>query len=181
MANVAASRYARALFMLAEEKALLREYWESARFLLDVLTENAEFAAIFRHAQIDSAEKLALIEKTFKGSVPDDFLGLMDVVIRKNQEPEMEHILERFILLAKDALRHTDAVVETASPLTEAQLSALNEKLARLTGKTVTLTVVEKPELLAGFRVNVDGRVLDGTIRQKLDAFKRQLLNLPPA
>jgi len=178
MADVAVSRYARALFMLAEEKNQIREYGEFARLLLDVLEANEEFATVFRHAQIAGEDKMRLVETVFKGGAPDDFLGLIEVIIRKNREYAMESILERFIALTKEALLLTEALVETASPLTEAQLASLSQKLAKLTGKTVTLTVAVRPELLAGFRVYVEGRVIDGTIRQKLDAFKKQLMNI---
>ena len=178
MADVAVRRYARALYMLAEERGLLKEYSDAARFLLDVFAAEEGFGIVFRHAQITGAEKLALVEKTLKGAVPDDFLGLIDVVIRKNREKELEDILECFITLSREALLVTEAAVETASPLSEAQQAALVSRLSRLTGKTVELSVTVKPELIAGFRVVVEGHVLDGTIRRKLDSFKKQLLNI---
>jgi len=178
MADVAVRRYARALFMLAEERGLLSEYGDAARLLLDVFAADESFGIVFRHAQITGAEKMALVEKALKGAVPDDFLGLIEVVIRKNREKEMEKILECFITLVREALCVTEAAVETASPLTDAQSEALTARLGKLTGKTVTLSVTVKPELIAGFRVVVGGHVLDGTIRQKLDSFKKHLMNL---
>jgi len=178
MADVAVRRYARALYMLAEEREQLAEYGDAARLVADIFASDESFGTVFRHSQITGAEKQALVEKAFKGHIPDDFLGLLAVVIRKNREKELEKILDCFIALVNEALRMTEAVVETASPLTDAQADALIARLTKLTGKTVTLNITVVPSLIAGFRVVVEGHVLDGTIRQKLDSFKKQLLNI---
>jgi len=178
MAKLAAHRYARALFMLAEEKNLLKEYMASATAMLKIFAESKELSIVFRHAHISSEEKMALLARVLKDAAPADFMGLFEIVIRKNREYEMESILEWFIVLAREALAITTATVESASPLTAAQTETLAQKLSRITGKTVELDISVKPELLAGFRVSVDGRVLDGTVRQKLDALQAQLMHM---
>ena len=47
-----------------------------------------------------------------------------------------------------------------------------------MTGKTVMLTNVCDPSVIGGVSLLVDGSRFDGSVRAKLDAFRRQLSDL---
>ena len=57
-------------------------------------------------------------------------------------------------------------------PLKEAETVALRAKLEKKLSKTVIMQFRVDPELIGGIRVEVDGRVIDGSIRNKLDEIK---------
>ena len=57
-------------------------------------------------------------------------------------------------------------------PLSEAQTVALRQKLAKKLGQKITIQCREDPSLIGGLRVEVDGRVIDGSIRNKLEEIK---------
>ena len=64
------------------------------------------------------------------------------------------------------------AVVTSAVRLKEAETVALRAKLEKKLGRQVTLQCHVNPELIGGIRVEVDGRVIDGSIRNKLEEIK---------
>jgi len=68
-----------------------------------------------------------------------------------------------------------EAVVTSAVPLSEVQLTALREKLECISGKTVDLTQKTDVSVLAGLRVELEGKLLDGTVQSRLSGISRKL------
>ncbi len=56
----------------------------------------------------------------------------------------------------------------TAKPLTEEEHRAVEEKFAAVTGREVSLTECQCEELLGGIRVELLGRVYDGSVQAQL-------------
>ena len=67
------------------------------------------------------------------------------------------------------------AQVRSASDLSDGELEALRESLARVTGKAVTIEVRTDPDLLGGAIVQIGSTVYDGSIRTQLDEMRRRL------
>ena len=63
-------------------------------------------------------------------------------------------------------------------PLTEAQAEALKQKLEKLSGKKISLSLKTDPSLLGGVRVELEGKELDGTVKGRLDGLSRKLDSL---
>ena len=61
---------------------------------------------------------------------------------------------------------------QVRSALKEAEAVALRAKLEKKLARKVTLQFRVNPELIGGIRVEADGRVIDGSIRNKLDEIK---------
>ena len=74
--------------------------------------------------------------------------------------------------LARGYRGESIAVVTSAVPLKEAETVALREKLEKKLARKITLQCQVNPDLIGGIRVEVDGRVIDGSIRNKLDEIK---------
>jgi len=58
--------------------------------------------------------------------------------------------------------------VTTARALSETQLATLNEQLRRSIGSRVSVDVRVDPELIGGMIVRVGSRMVDGSIKSKL-------------
>lgn len=59
--------------------------------------------------------------------------------------------------------------VSSAVPLTETQLTALAARMGETLGKHVLLEGTVSPSLIGGIRVEIDGRVWDGSLRGRLE------------
>ena len=84
------------------------------------------------------------------------------------------------ILLAAESLG-LGAVWTAAYPYEDrmqVQMAALKDKLEKISGKTVTLTQKTDPTVLAGLKVELEGRQLDGTVKSRLDDLSRKLNEL---
>ena len=74
--------------------------------------------------------------------------------------------------LARGYRGESMAVVTSAVLLKESETVVLRAKLEKKLGRQVVLQCLVDPELIGGIRVEVDGRVIDGSIRNKLDEIK---------
>ena len=69
-------------------------------------------------------------------------------------------------------------MVTSAVALSDEQMAALKDKLEKISGKTVSLTQKKDPTVLAGLRVELEGKQLDGTVKSRLDGLSRKLNEL---
>ena len=68
-----------------------------------------------------------------------------------------------------------EAIVTSAVPLSEAQAAALRDKLEKISGKKISLIQKTDPQILAGLRVELEGKQLDGTVQNRLSGLSRKL------
>jgi F-type H+-transporting ATPase subunit delta len=67
------------------------------------------------------------------------------------------------------------ADVTTAEPLPEAKVSLLKQRLAQMTGRTVTMTTTVDPSIIGGVVARVGSTVYDGSVATQLDKIKNRL------
>ena len=64
------------------------------------------------------------------------------------------------------------ARILSAVPIRETEAMAIRTELEKRFGHTVVVQCEVDPSLIGGIRVEVDGRVIDGSIRNKLEQIK---------
>ena len=74
-----------------------------------------------------------------------------------------------------DARERLVAVAHTAQPLTDAQVSALEQRLAAAYGRKIVVNQVLDPALIGGIRVTIGDDVIDGTVRTRLEDLRLRL------
>ena len=67
------------------------------------------------------------------------------------------------------------AVVTSAAPLSEADSRAISERLAAMTGGRVEVELAVDPALLGGVVVRMGDRLLDGSVRGRLERLRARL------
>jgi F-type H+-transporting ATPase subunit delta len=69
------------------------------------------------------------------------------------------------------------AEVTSAISLSEGQLEELRQKLSGLTGKEVLLRTHVDPRIGGGLVIEVDGKVVDASLKSRLKRFERSLIS----
>jgi F-type H+-transporting ATPase subunit delta len=176
MDRIISDRYAEALFSLAVENNAIDRYEEQVKLVLDVISGDKEIMRILTHPDINGEDKMNVLTQAFKDSVDDDIMGLFSVIMRKNRENQIIGILEIFLEKVKSYKGISDAVVESAVPLSPEKLKVIETKLANKLNKQVVAKSVVVPELLGGLRISIDGHILDKTVKRQLEDMKKQML-----
>ena len=170
------ARYARALAEVALEEAQeeqvlgdLETYQQICQAVPDLLPA-FDNPAVPREAK---GKLLAdLLQRYPVGRITGNFLHVLLSHHRLRYFHEICGLYVRVINERRGVVR---AQVRSASDLSDGELEALRESLARVTGKAVTIEVRTDPDLLGGAIVQIGSTVYDGSIRTQLDEMRRRL------
>lgn len=177
MAKIISRRYAVALFELAKEADKVDLLNTQVELIYNSINSDEEFLIVLNHPRISGKEKFELFKNIFKDGVDEEVLGLLSIAIDKNRETELTEIFEIFLELVREHKGITTAYVHSATALNQSQLDSIKEKLSKKLNKEIILKAETKPELIGGLVINVDGKIIDNSIRKNLSDIKKSLIN----
>ena len=174
-----AERYAAALFDLADERRMLDEIAADLRQLRAMLGASGDFQRLIRSPILSRDEQAkaigVLAERAELSSLVRDFLA---VVARNRRLFAVSAMIEVFLNKLASRRGEVNAHVTAAQPLNEAQLAALNEQLRRSIGSRVSIDVRVDPGLIGGMIVKVGSRMIDGSVKSKLQRLQLAMKNI---
>ena len=176
MERIAVLRYAQALFELAIERGMVKEYDQAAKDIHAVLTSDSDLLAVVNHLSIPPHEKMTAMKGIFGNKIPEDFMGIFELVFRRSRQGELLGILSRIGELYKDYIKVGVAKLYSAAELPKNKLNEIKDLLQKKLDKTVEFELHIDPSLIAGFRVEIDGLVFDSSMKSQVASLKKELL-----
>jgi len=168
-----AGRYASALFELAEEERQLVQAEKDLTSFQQLLDESEDLRRLLRSPVFSSDEQLAAIsavlERAGIGGLAGNFLMLAARNRRLFAVPDM---IKSFLGMCARARGEVEADVASAFPLKDDQMKALKDALKASVGKDVQVRLKVDPALLGGLIVKIGSRMIDSSLRTKLDSLK---------
>lgn len=179
MAKLAAKTYGDSLFELALEEGKIDLFLQEAEFVQQILAENEDLVKLMTHPKISKEEKENVIENIFKSNISDEMTGFLVIVIKKGRFKEMKDIFSYFIAKVKEHKKIGVAFVTTAVELREEQKEALVKRLIETTEyETMEMNYATDSSLIGGMIVRIGDRVVDSSIKHKLNDLTRDLLKV---
>ena len=162
------NNYAEALFMLAREENNVDAFFESLKTVESVLNENPEYLQFLSTPSIPKSERTAALAAAFETKINEHVLSFLQLLCEHGKAESFFECVEEFTRLREWASGTAVAVVKTAVELNDAQKQSLIDGLSKRTGKTVSLKCVVDTTLLGGITVELDGQLLDGSVKNNL-------------
>lgn len=179
MAKLISKTYGDALFELAVEEGKIDVLSEEVLQLQKVLADNASFGRLMNHPKIIVEEKIQVAKNVFEGRVSDELLGFLTIIISKDRYRDIDAILNYFIAEVKRYKGIGVATVTTAVPLKEEQCKKIEQKLLSTTQYAKMEMHFQVDEaLIGGMIVRIGDRVVDSSIRTKLNELQKELLKV---
>lgn len=173
--TVVAKRYAKALFQLANEHGLVAEVENKLSLIVATVENDAKIRAFLSAPNIALSAKVAALKSAFDDKASSFVLNTVSLLIERGREGEIASVLEAYLQVAGNALGRADAIVTSATPLSEVEKNKLAVKYGALLGKTVRVTNTVNPELLGGLTVRIGDTLYDGSLKGKLDRLDKAL------
>ena len=174
-----AGRYASALFDLAKEAAQINEVEAELAKFQGLLDESEDLRRMVRSPVITTDEQAramgAIMEKAGITGLAANFLKLLTSNRRLFAVADM---IKGFGSLAAKERGEVAAEVTSALALSDPQVQELKTTLKASIGKDVTLATRVDPSLLGGLVVKVGSRMIDSSLRTKLQNLKGSLNGL---
>lgn len=164
------------MFSLAIEQNNLDAIWNEVKMIRDTVLDNPEFVSLLCHPEMTQEKKISMLENIFKGNICDDSMGFLHVLIRKGRIGEIVAILDYFDKRAKEYNKIGVVSVSTPMPLSDNQKEKVENRLLEVSDYESLEVHYELDEsLLGGIVIRIGDRVLDNSIRTKMDMLSRQL------
>ncbi len=179
MAKLVSKVYGDALFEEAMEKNVLSQWYEEIGALRTIFLENPDLAQFLNHPQIIKEEKKKVVETIFFGKLSEGLLGFLVTVIEKGRQNDMIPICDYFTDRVKAYKKIGVVKVTSALPLSEDQKKRVEERLLETTGFVSLETEYAVDEsLLGGLVIRIGDRVVDSSIKTRLEEIRRDLMKL---
>ncbi len=176
MAKIISKAYGEALFELALERNELDSMAEQVNVLANAFAENPELVKLISHPKISKEEKINVIETIFKGRMSDDIVGFLVIIVEKDRGSEIEDILKLFQAKVREYKKIGVALVTSAIELSTEQKQKVEQKLLQQTDyENFEVEYKVDASLIGGMIIRIGDRVVDSSIRSKLDNLTKEL------
>ena len=176
MAKIISKAYGEALFELALERNELDSMAEQVNVLANAFAENPELVKLISHPKISKEEKINVIETIFKGRMSDDIVGFLVIIVEKDRGSEIEDILKLFQAKVREYKKIGVALVTSAIELSTEQKQKVEQKLLQQTAyENFEVEYKVDASLIGGMIIRIGDRVVDSSIRSKLDNLTKEL------
>ncbi len=171
-----AGRYATALFELAREANAVEPVKADLNRFDALIADSADLTRLVRSPVFSADEQLqalsAVLERAGIGGLAANFLKL---AASNRRLFAVRDMIKAFRALVAQHKGEATAAVTVAEPLKDAHVDALRAALKAVTGKDVDLDVNVDPAILGGLVVKLGSRMVDSSLRTKLNAIKHAM------
>lgn len=176
MAKLTEKVYGDALFELAVDEKRTEELLTEVKTIQDVISANPDFAKLMQHPGIPESEKEEILKTVWEGKISREVEGLMLLLLKKEHYSELPKVLDYFVEKVKEKEGIGTAYVTTPMPLTDVQKKAVEKRLIETTKYCqFEIHFAVDETLIGGMVVRIGDRVLDNSIKNRLDHLSRQL------
>jgi F-type H+-transporting ATPase subunit delta len=176
-ADPVTQRYADALWLLAQEKGVLAAVMADVQKLSQALANPIVRDAITNPRRDRQDRKKAILAAA--AGLNPLVQNLVGLLFDKAREEVLLHIQDAFHALALEAAGQIEGVVESARPLSQADLEMIAAQLGPQFGKSLLLANKIVPDLVGGARVIAGNRMIDYSVQGRLDALRRRMMDAP--
>lgn len=167
--------YGSSMYELAAGENLSDIILTQMQMIRDIFRKNPEYVKLLMEPSLPKTIRTALIEEAFGTGAERYLVNFLKLLCEKNLLTEYAECCKEYTRLYNADHNIADAVVTCAVPLDGEQLAALKERLETISGKQISLSVRRDPSVIAGLRVELEGKQLDGTVQGRLSSVSRKL------
>jgi F-type H+-transporting ATPase subunit delta len=177
VSRVAVARsYAETLLALADRTDDAEAWLEHLDEVCALQRDVPEFGAFLETPRVSLADKRDVIRTAFADRYPESLVRFLLIVVEKRRQALLREIARAAgELLDERSGRVRAAVTLTVEPDAELK-EEIESALGRVLGREVRADFSRDPKLVGGMIVRVKDRVLDGSLRRRLQLMRRTLI-----
>ena len=163
--------YGEALFELAMENGMSEEYGKALDTVAFVFDENPEYMEFLSSPSIPMTERIDAIEKAFF-ALPAHIVSFLSLLCERGRIREFTTCMEEYKALLDSSKQICVARVTSAVELMQEEKEKLRAKLEKKNAQSVILDCSVDESLLGGIIIEMDGKIMDGSVRRHLKEVK---------
>ena len=170
----AARRYAEAAFQVALAEDRL-DPWQADLALAAGLLGRPEVEAVVDNPAIPLERRLAVTGGLLGSRISPAALRLVNLLVQRGRAGALPRVSEEYTRQLNAHRGVVMATVTSAVPLTDDETAAIRSRVEAMAGTRVELATQVDPALIGGLTIQVRDRLLDASIRGRLERLRDQL------
>jgi F-type H+-transporting ATPase subunit delta len=171
-----ARRYAKAIFEIGAQQGGLDKLGTDVRAFAACMKESPELVSTLTSPAIRRSDRKKVIDGLLQRlGVVTATRNLFYLLLEGERLATVPAIARELDAMIEARAGRVSAQITSAKPLDPAQLSQITAALEKLSGKKVSVTKREDPELLGGVVAKVGDTVYDGSLRTQLRTIRDEL------
>lgn len=174
--RASAARYARALFDVALQEGSLDRAEKDLTTFSDLLQQHPDLQRVLTTPAVPAARKRAVLQALLpKLSLSGPVAKLLLMLADRDRLVLFPDLISVFRERLLEHQHVVEAEITTAQPLAPEREAQLQQQLARVTGRRVTLTTRVDPGIIGGVITKIGTVVYDGSLASQLTKMRDRL------
>ena len=173
--TTATSLYGQSLYDLAAEEGLSEEILKQMDAVNAIFKENPDYITLLLEPSIPRRERLGLLEEAFRDQLHPYLQNFLMILLENNLLRGFGSCCRTFRESYNKDHGIEEATVTSAIEMTDAQVDSLRAKLEQISGKKVILRQKVDGSVLGGLKVEIGGKLLDGTVMGRLADLRKKV------
>ena len=167
--------YGQALYDAAKDRGILDLVGDEYKAVTQVFKENPLLTRLFLVPTLSALEKKKVAGKIFAGRVSNEMLSFIYILIDKRRIGAWDSIGRHYEKLVWESNGLTKGIIYSAVPLDAQRVKAFEMKTMEALEKQVHLDARIDKSLIGGVRIYVDGKLIDASIKTRIEAIKQRM------
>ena len=167
--------YGNALFQAAKDIGKEKIIKEEAEEVEKIFEAEPEFYALFVNPTIAAGDKKEVLRKVFEGRLSTELLNFMFVLEDKGRTRHFARIMRAYEKLMNEEEGFSEGVIYSVKPLEKKQIEKFQDETGKLMKENIRLENFTDPNLIGGVKILVNGKMIDASLRKRLEDMKSSL------
>lgn len=167
--------YGMALYEAASELNKVDLILEEINAVNTIFNENPLFYEFFITPRISKTEKKEAFKSIYGGKISTELLNFLYILLDKRRTINFKEIVKQYAKIVAESRNIFEGTIFSANPLKEEQIKAFQDKVSALIKKQVKLENKVDPSIIGGVKIFIGDRVIDATVKNKLQSLKESL------
>ena len=170
-----ATRYAKSLIDLAQERGELETVFKDMQFLQSITKSNRDFVNLLRSPVVKADKKEAIINAITKDRISKTTLAFTKLLIDKGREEDLPEIIGAFITQYNQIQGIQKVKLTTATEVSDDLKKALLDKVKKSTGfDKIEMEAIVNPNIIGGFILEYNNNLVDASVSRDLRDISKQ-------
>ena len=171
---VAARRYAEAAFQVALAENQL-DRWQTDLATATAILGQPEAAQVVDNPAVPLDQRLAVTSSLLESRIAPPALRLVNLLVERGRATILSRVAGDFTRQLNAHRGIVMATVTSAVPLTNDETNDIRSRVEAMAGSRVDLQTKVDPAIIGGLTIQVGDRLLDASIRGRLERLRDQL------
>ena len=167
--------YGTALVEAARDVGKEEQILEEAQAVVQLIEDEPDLHQFINYPGVSADEKKEVLKNIFEGRICNELLNFLYILVDKRRTMNFGRIIKVYKSLVEREEGVSYGTVYSVVKLSDERMAELEEQTSKLLQMNVKLENELDPSLLAGFKILVEGKIIDASYRKKFDELASQM------